>query len=171
MRGAVSPSRALFAAVLGLVAATLTGCAAGSSRAPQPAEIAVDPPMTNQTLGEASRNGRARAVPPKPVERPEAPIASVPPADAPADTPESLIGKAPEDAERMLGPPTAVADVPPARSWTWEVTGCRLHVFYYLDLTTNRMKALAYDMEVQSTLPNAVQRCFSRLKAKRGDVG
>jgi hypothetical protein len=66
----------------------------------------------------------------------------------PGIDPKLLIGKNQNEAEAVLGPPSAVQAAPPATIWQYKADGCTLDVFFYMDMGSNSLRALAYDAKL-----------------------
>jgi hypothetical protein len=70
------------------------------------------------------------------------------PNNVPGIDPKLLIGKNQNEAEAVLGPPNAVHAAPPATIWQYKADGCTLEVFFYMDMGSNSLRALAYDAKL-----------------------
>jgi hypothetical protein len=64
---------------------------------------------------------------------------------------ERLVGLAPEDAVRMFGLPTAIEEQPPALVWRYSQSRCELALFFYMDLESERLRTLTYDLTSSET--------------------
>lgn len=84
---------------------------------------------------------------------PKTPLATEqkPPDGAPADTaqlvPQKLVGLDQREVKDLLGTATRTREVPPAVVWEYRVKACALDIFFYLDLASQRFRALAYDIK------------------------
>lgn len=81
--------------------------------------------------------------------------------------PEALVGLEPDQVAALLGPPTTVAERPPATVWEYAATTCSLSVLFYRDLNNDRSRALGYDFSPSLIAPEARARCIAALRAAR----
>ncbi|HYM32371.1 MAG TPA: hypothetical protein VEU47_13785 [Candidatus Cybelea sp.] len=81
--------------------------------------------------------------------------------------PGILVGLAPEQAETILGKPTAVREEPPATVWAYKLPGCSLELFFYPEVATKQPRALAYTVRGKDQSEAAKQDCFARLRTVR----
>jgi hypothetical protein len=84
--------------------------------------------------------------------------------------PAQLVGLEEEQARLLLGPASAVRDVPPATVWEYRINGCALDLFFYMDVADKRYRSLAYDL--RSTTGSAqgdaaAQRCLNLIGSER----
>jgi len=61
--------------------------------------------------------------------------------------PRILIGLDQREVTELLGAATRTREVPPAVVWEYRMPACALDIFFYLDLASQRFRALAYDMK------------------------
>lgn len=115
--------------------------------------------------------------PPRPPERPKLPAekprrhASLPPDDKPESrlpvlAPEMLVGLDRQQIELLLGAPAAVREQPPATVWSYRAKDCALNVFFYPDLQTREVRALAYDVRAGSEAEQSKNACFAAFRAR-----
>ncbi|GAB4165966.1 MAG: hypothetical protein OHK0024_00180 [Thalassobaculales bacterium] len=123
---------------------------------PLPPQPAVTPPTQGMV---------AVPVPPAPRAKPTAipPLASAAPAAAPPLDPGTLIGLTREEARRLLGPPVATRERPPAEAWTWRDGDCRIEVLFYPEINSREFRALAVDAGADEASGG---RCLGRLRAR-----
>ena len=95
------------------------------------------------------------------VEPPARPGVKPPRPAIPGIDPKVLISKSQAETEAVLGPPNAVQNSPPATIWQYRADGCTLDVFFYMDLGSNSLKALAYDAKLTQPAANedAIAQC------------
>lgn len=150
--------RALTAAVA--AGAVLAGCAG----APAPAGPDA---MAGESAGAAV--AKPGAGPRTPSEKPKR-QASLPPDDKPEMrlpllSPEIVVGLDREQTALLLGEPATVRAQPPATVWSYRAKGCALNVFFYPDVQTREMRALAYDVLAGEGEP-ARNACFAAIRAR-----
>jgi hypothetical protein len=115
---------------------------------------------------------------PEPPAQPQTPPPPLPrravrPAPVEAFNPGQLIGLDVEDVKQMIGAPDAVRAASPATVWSYNHTAaaCSLEIFFYMDLGSQKLRALAYD--VSSTGKPGDQRtaadCAGRIRAGSRD--
>jgi hypothetical protein len=81
--------------------------------------------------------------------------------------PSQLVGLEQDQAQSLLGPATAVRDVPPATVWEYRVKGCSLDLFFYMDVAEKRYRSLAYDLKsTQNQGEGAAERCLSVIESE-----
>jgi hypothetical protein len=61
--------------------------------------------------------------------------------------PQKLIGLDQQEVKELLGTATHTREVAPAVVWEYRQKACALDIFFYLDLASQRFRALAYDMK------------------------
>ena len=61
--------------------------------------------------------------------------------------PQKLIGLDQQEVKELLGTATRTREVAPAVVWEYRQKACALDIFFYLDLASQRFRALAYDMK------------------------
>jgi len=106
---------------------------------------------------QAERARKRRAPPPKPPQ---------PPQRVELDE-QRLTGLTTKQTWDVLGPPSEVEEQAPATVWTYEVSGCRLELFFYFDLESQEQRTLALDLEAASDFVGSRPFCWYIL-AKRG---
>lgn len=81
--------------------------------------------------------------------------------------PKQLIGLDTAAAQELLGAPDEVREGNPATVWHYKAHDCTLDVYFYADLGTRALRALAYD--VTTAQPTADERsvkaCAGRIRA------
>ena len=63
----------------------------------------------------------------------------------------------------MLGTPYLQTEMPPAKVLAYESKTCTLNVYFYLDLDSDRYRALAYEIKAGDGSEPAKQRCLSEI--------
>ena len=113
---------------------------------------------------------RARAAPTAPLPPAKPPGGSI---DKSPDTanvsPERLIGLDAENVERLLGPPTELADRPPAKGWRYRTERCTLDLSLYLDVKSKVFRTLAYEVTSHDSSDQGKRLCLAELEARRRD--
>lgn len=74
-----------------------------------------------------------------------------------------LTGLGTRDTVALLGSPSATEERPPARVWRYERGGCRLSVYFFMDMTSNTFRALSYDMTTTQDARDDHEQCFASL--------
>ncbi len=159
----VSCARAIIVAAS--VAAVASGCT--MLRPPSPK------PVVPATLEQPE------APPPAPVQPPPRPARKPAPpntATAPVLTPEAppaeanfdrLQGLDQDETMAVLGEPLQRAESPPATVWHYASADCELDVYFYLDLKSNEMRVLHYEVRSNGGTEQLQQRCYSELVTER----
>ena len=80
--------------------------------------------------------------------------------------PEGLIGLDQGQIETLLGAPEARSDAAPARIWHYDGRNCALEIYFYLDLKSQVMRALHYEVKSNEPSEPTRERCFSDLVAR-----
>ena len=144
---------------------------AGLASCAEPNVAAVDGPQARPAEAEQT------AVAPRPPDRPKLPAekprrqTSLPPEDKPEAhlpvlAPEMLVGLDRQQIALLLGAPAAVREQPPATVWSYRARDCALNVFFYPDLQTREVRALAYDVRAGSEAEQAKNACFAAFRAR-----
>lgn len=125
--------------------------------------------------------------PPPPPRKPPVPVAA--PAQAPQTPPEEiakavaeplppvadpndLIGLDQPQTEALLGLPSERSEAAPGRIWRYAGRNCELEIYFYLDLKSQVMRALHYEVKSHDPAEPTRDRCFADLVAKHeADVG
>jgi hypothetical protein len=105
---------------------------------------------------------------------PAASVAAIPQADPaarpsearPRATPDALVGLDEPAMRRLLGEPTWTQDLPPARYWQYATRSCVLRVFFFLEMDTQRFRALSYELKSTDDAPHVDEQCFDQLLRK-----
>ena len=147
-----------------LLCVSLAGCA----------ELGLAPPgqEAQQDAGAAQPSSARPPDNPKlPAEKPVRRQASLPADDKPETrlpvlAPEMLVGLDRSQIELLLGAPAAVREQPPATVWSYRAKDCALNVFFYPDLQTREVRALAYDVRAESEAEQSKNACFAALRAR-----
>ncbi len=129
---------------------------------------------------------------PRPVRKPSAPVTAVPGATAPTSTgpgappgsrdvtsslpveaadPEKLIGMSQLEAASLLGEPTQRADAAPATVWRYARPRCELDLYFYLDLQSQVLRVLHYEVKGDEPTDTRRGRCFEQLVAEHRERG
>lgn len=120
----------------------------------------------------------AQAAPDRPPENPKLPAekplrrqAALPADDKPETrlpmlAPEMLVGLDRGQIALLLGAPAAVREQPPATVWSYRAKDCALNVFFYPDLQTREVRALAYDVLAGSEAEQSKNACFAAIRAR-----
>jgi hypothetical protein len=145
--------------ILAAAAVTLSACAelagpaappsaAAPAPAPAPAAAAAPPAIVSPRPATTAR-------------LPEAPRPDPPPLRL---DPGVLVGLDPGDVELVAGRPSAVREEPPAVIWIYQVPACVLEVFFYRELKSQRVLALAYAVRGDDQSEAAKQACFAAVR-------
>jgi len=71
-----------------------------------------------------------------------------PPKPLPSPDPDKLLGMSTGAVTAELGAPAAQRDEPPAHVWRYTTDFCSLDVFFFLDMTSDSRRVLAYDIQI-----------------------
>lgn len=121
---------------------------------PLPGRKPAVPARTAKT-GDASRKAVAVLPPPPPA--------------APEPTrfnPERLIGLSADEVERLLGRPSAVDEVPPARIWRYAQGDCVLRIQMFMEMNTRSFRTLSYELNSTGVKPDVDDECRRWLDAQ-----
>lgn len=121
---------------------------------PRPRTKPPPPPPKN-----APAISQEAALPPAGKERPEA----VTP-DGYVD-PRKLVGLDEREVMQVLGQPEHVRTKPPATVWSYKRKKCTLEVFFYLDLSTERFRVLAYEVDSVRGTTEMKKVCLGRIQS------
>lgn len=118
--------------------------------------------------------------PRKPHAPPEPSLARLPPAAEtetepqpqappaiPAGSFDQLVGLDQPHVSALLGNPDTRADAPPATIWRYGGTTCDADIYFYLDLQSQTMRALHYEVRSHDLSDRSVQRCYDALASER----
>lgn len=85
---------------------------------------------------------------------------------APFD-PKQLIGLDTAAAQELLGTPDEVREGTPSTVWHYKAHDCTLDVYFYADLGTRALRALAYDVTTAQLTADerSVKACAGRIRA------
>ena len=95
------------------------------------------------------------------------------PKEAPVKTaglvPQKLIGLDQRQVQDLLGVANRTREVSPAVVWEYRTKGCGLDVFFYLDLASQRFRALAYDIKrTDGSDDRTLAFCLDLIKEQKG---
>jgi hypothetical protein len=112
--------------------------------------------------------------PPQPTALPPPPqqqLTALPPPSAPAAPAagnlDRLIGLDQSHVAGILGSPRSRAESPPATIWRFGSANCDLDVYFYLDLQSQAMRALHYEVRSHDAPDQSAQRCYEALVDER----
>jgi hypothetical protein len=137
---------------------------------PAPSTAAAAPSAAPSTPVEAAAL-EPEAAPP--AEDPPPQLAAIeppPPAQpppAPTPRPTRLIGLNQPEVAQLLGEPQSRAEAPPATIWRYDSSNCALDVYFYLDLQSQAMRALHYEVRSHDAAERSAQRCYETLLSER----
>jgi len=123
-----------------------------------PAVAATEPAATPSTAS-APSTPEVAALPP-PTEPPITPA-------APAPRLDRIIGLNQPEVAQLLGEPKSRAEAPPAIIWRYDGADCALDVYFYLDLQSQAMRALHYEVRSHDAAERSAQRCYETLLDER----
>ncbi len=138
------------------------------SAKPKPTELARDPPGAKPKPTELARDPPSAK--PKPTELARDPPGAKPKStdlarDLPSAKIKRLFGLSIQEAQILLGAPFLQTEMPPAKVLAYDGKSCTLSVFFYLDLDSDRYRALAYEIKGGDGSAPAKQRCLSDIFA------
>jgi hypothetical protein len=126
---------------------------------PQPPKPPRKPPVPPATGDAESSAEIAPAEPPTET-------AKIEPIQRPVLKPESLIGLDQPATAALLGEPTERSEAAPATIWRYTGRSCQLEIYFYLDLKSQVMRALHYEVRTHEAAEPARSRCFADLVAE-----
>jgi hypothetical protein len=146
------------------LALTLGACQFFQPPAPPPAPPTA-PPVSEQL-----------PLPPPPPRKPAPPgpnLARLPPPSGeqaeppPTAGPDQLIGLDQPHVAELLGEPQSRAEAPPATIWRYAGGDCEIDVYFYLDLQSQAMRALHYEVRSHDVPARSSQRCYDTLVSEQ----
>jgi len=160
---------------VGVLCIALAACDNPPAPGPLDAQRAA-PAETEATAPQPPKPPRKPPVPPVPSEAespaeitPAAPpteTAKAEPVQQPALKPDSLIGLDQPATEALLGEPTERSEAAPATIWRYRGRSCQLEIYFHLDLKSQVMRALHYEVKTHEAAEPARSRCFADLVAE-----
>lgn len=129
---------------------------------PQPPKPPRKPPVPPTPSEAESPAETAPAAPPTETEAAKAEPIPQPP----TLKPDSLIGLDQPATERLLGEPTERSEAAPATIWRYTGRSCQLEIYFYLDLKSQVMRALHYEVKTHEAAEPARSRCFADIVAE-----
>jgi hypothetical protein len=128
---------------------------AGEVEAPPVAPPVAPPPQASEL-----------SPPPPP---PPQQLTALPPPSVPSNAGnlDRLIGLDQSHVAGILGAPRSRAESPPATIWRFGGTNCDLDVYFYLDLQSQAMRALHYEVRSHDAPDQSAQRCYEALVNER----
>lgn len=146
--------------------ARLTAAASRTTAAPLP-KVKPAPPMIASSPLPMQTASLPDVAPPTALATPPEPTRS-----APLATPDTLVGLNEAQTAKLLGSPAAREEASPGRIWRYAKGGCRLDVFFFMDMTQSQdFRALSYDMKSNPNVPDSDRQCFAQLLAQSGPAG
>lgn len=113
---------------------------------------------TGKTAPASRRKPQVAAIAPTPNPTPKTEPVPEPPLD-----PKTLVGLDEREVMRVLGQPEHVRSKPPATVWAYKQKNCTLEVFFYLDISTERFRVLAYEVESGRGTKETKKVCLGRI--------
>lgn len=80
---------------------------------------------------------------------------------------ERLIGLDQSHVADLLGDPRTRAEAPPATIWQYADATCDADVYFYLDLQSQTMRVLHYEIRNHELSERSAQRCYDTLVSER----
>jgi hypothetical protein len=77
---------------------------------------------------------------------------------------DKLIGLDQTQVADMLGEPRSRTQAPPATIWRYAGAGCEVDVYFYMDLQSQAMRALHYEVRSHEQPERSHQRCYDALR-------
>src|SRR5262249_41803473 len=84
---------------------------------------------------------------------------------------ENLIGLDQPATAALLGQPGERSEAPPATIWRYTSRSCQLEIYFYLDLKSQVMRALHYEVKPHEAAEPAGSQCFADLLAQHEGSG
>lgn len=151
--------RATGPAVLGSCLALILGACAAFQPGARTEPAPVVAPAASETLPS----------PPPRKPRPPAPNLAkltIPASEAPESL-DRLIGLDQSHIADVLGEPESRAEAPPATIWRYVGAHCAIDIYFYLDLQSQAMRALHYEVRTHDLSERAAQRCYHALVSEQ----
>jgi len=77
---------------------------------------------------------------------------------------DAIVGYPEEELRRLFGDPAVVEDRPPAFTWQYASETCTLDLYFFMEVSTNTFRVLAYDLKSRiADAPNLDRRCLTEL--------
>lgn len=80
-----------------------------------------------------------------------------------------LIGLNESQVSQRLGLPVRTGDASPATVWEYQRDRCRLTLYFYLDLQTEKKQTLVYDLESEEDTESARRQCVRTFLSYHGN--
>ena len=142
--------------------------AAEAAPAPKPPPHKPSPPaQTLANLPPSTAPDRAPAAAPRTAVVPEPLPNALPGAPPGRGGFDRLIGRDQPGVTELLGEPLARAESPPATIWRYVAAACDLDVYFYLDLQSQAMRALHYEVRSHDLPERSAQRCYDDVVGER----
>jgi hypothetical protein len=136
---------------------------------PKPPRKPPVPPAPAADAGSPAEIAPTAAAPPPEIAKVEPPPAKAepPPPRIPLKLkPENLIGLDQPTTTQLLGQPSERSEAPPATIWRYTGRSCQLEIYFYLDLKSQVMRALHYEVKTHEAAEPARSQCFADLLAQ-----
>jgi hypothetical protein len=78
----------------------------------------------------------------------------------------NLVGRSEHDIRALLGPPTAVEDNPPGKTWRYRDGRCSLDVQLYPDIKTRQFGTLGYDVKSDDNTSEGKRLCLGQFRSR-----
>jgi hypothetical protein len=129
-------------------------------RKPAPARSPVVANLPPEASGERTSLPEERALEPAPEVTPATQAGSF----------DRLIGLDQPHVTDLLGDPRSRAESPPATIWRYAGRNCELDVYFYLDLQSQTMRALHYEVRSHDSPERSAQRCYGDVVQRRAQT-
>lgn len=83
---------------------------------------------------------------------------------------DRLIGLDQSHVSELLGEPRSRAESPPATIWRYAGRNCELDIYFYLDLQSQAMRALHYEVRSHDSPERSAQRCYGDVVQRRAQT-
>jgi hypothetical protein len=131
---------------------------------PQPPKPPRKPPVPPAPSADAASPAEIAPSAPAP---PEIAKVEPPPQRAPLKLKaDNLIGLDQPSTTALLGEPTERSEAAPATIWRYTGRSCQLEIYFYLDLKSQVMRALHYEVKTHEAAEPARSQCFADLLAQ-----
>lgn len=126
--------------------------------------------LVGAAAGCASIDGRPETAPPLEARPATLPFVPPPPRPKPPEmTLPQLVGLSEEEVARLLGTADSLRAEPPATVWEYRSDTCALDLFFYMDMESQRFRALAYDVGTTDGVEGepALSVCLKQIMDRR----
>lgn len=86
----------------------------------------------------------------------------------PEREPETIIGLDEASLRARLGEPHLIEEQPPGIRWQYGATDCTVQVFFFMEVETQKLRVLSYDVTGTGDVAQSEQQCLAALSSQAG---